>query len=150
MKQLARDNNHRDAFNSILCTLQSPPGLCNMQAWDNPEGLVVKVRVGFLDNFVLGMEVVKERREGEARSACPQAGHGRRLVLGHPPGPLFFLGAWVGAAAAGSIHSACLRGEKLGRLGHGSKSQSYFPASVPRTKSELPSQSGEEQRRDPA
>jgi hypothetical protein len=36
-----------------------------MQAWDNPEGLVVKVRVGFLDHFVLGMEVVKERREGE-------------------------------------------------------------------------------------
>ncbi|EDL07997.1 mCG5020 [Mus musculus] len=44
LKQLARDNNHRDAFNSIPCTLQSPPGLCDMQAWDNPEGLVVKLK----------------------------------------------------------------------------------------------------------
>uniref|UniRef100_A0A8C6I6T5 Uncharacterized protein n=1 Tax=Mus spicilegus TaxID=10103 RepID=A0A8C6I6T5_MUSSI len=44
LKQLARDNNHGDAFNSIPCTLQSPPGLCDMQAWNNPEGLVVKRR----------------------------------------------------------------------------------------------------------
>lgn len=65
MKQLARDNNHRDAFNSILRTLQSPPGLCDMQAWVNPEGLFVKVPVGFLDHLVLGLEAVKERREEE-------------------------------------------------------------------------------------
>uniref|UniRef100_A0A8C6I7X1 Uncharacterized protein n=1 Tax=Mus spicilegus TaxID=10103 RepID=A0A8C6I7X1_MUSSI len=44
LKQLARDNNHGDAFNSIPCTLQSPPGLCDMQAWNNPEGLVVKFK----------------------------------------------------------------------------------------------------------
>lgn len=148
MKQLARDNNHRDAFNSILCTLQSPPGLCDLQAWDNREGLVAKVPVGFLDHFVLGMEVVKERREGELRPAPKQATVGdSSLVI--PPNHCSFLERGLELRVASSIHSACLRGEKPGRLGHASKSQSYFPALVPRTKSELPSQSGEEQRRDP-
>ncbi|CAO2595039.1 hypothetical protein LEMLEM_LOCUS8037, partial [Lemmus lemmus] len=70
LKQLARDNNHQDAFNSILCTLQSRVGRSDRQAGDNRESLVVKVPVRFLDHFVLGMGVVKERRgEGGARSA---------------------------------------------------------------------------------
>lgn len=72
----------------------------------------MKVPILFLDLFVLGLGVVKERL-GEPD--LPQAGHGGRLVLGlasphwSPPGPLFLLGARVGAAAAASIHSACLR-----------------------------------------
>uniref|UniRef100_A0A8C2MHL7 RIKEN cDNA 4930412O13 gene n=1 Tax=Cricetulus griseus TaxID=10029 RepID=A0A8C2MHL7_CRIGR len=42
LKQLARDNNHQDAFNSILCKLQSRPARCDRQAGDNWEGLIVK------------------------------------------------------------------------------------------------------------
>lgn len=34
----------------------------------------MKVRVGFLDHFVLGMEVVKERREGELDLPPPHQG----------------------------------------------------------------------------
>lgn len=155
MKQLARDNNHQDAFNSILCTLPSRLGRSDRQAGDNRESLVVKVPVRFLDHFVLGMGVVKERR-GEPD--LPQAGHGERIVLGlasphwSPPGPLFLLGAWVGAAAAASIHSACLREKSQEGWDMNPRllSKTYIPVSVPRTKSELPSQSGEEQRRDPS
>lgn len=155
MKQLGGDNNHQNAFNSILCWLQSLPRLCSRQAGNSREVLVENVSVQFLDHFVLGMEVVKETWVRGTRSA---PGHRRILVLGLAssqwslPGPLFLLGAWVGAAAAASIHSACLRGK--GREDWDNDlnllSKSSFPALVPRTKSELPSYSGEEQRRDPS
>lgn len=114
----------------------------------------MKVPILFLDLFVLGLGVVKERL-GEPD--LPQAGHGGRLVLGlasphwSPPGPLFLLGARVGAAVAASIHSACLREKSREGWDMNPRllSKSYIPTSVPRNKSELPSQSGEEQRRDP-
>lgn len=79
--------------------------LRDMQAWDHPEGLGMKVRIGFLDHFVLGMEVVKERRKEGIDLPLNQATVGdSSLVI-----PRTSVLSWsVGWSCGRRIHPQCL------------------------------------------